>query len=46
VANLYFMLTALLCIWAFVMGFVAYVYFREKIEERSEKRKNANKNRM
>ncbi len=45
-ANLYFMLSALLTVWAFVMGFVAYIYFREKFEEYRKKKTNRNKNSM
>jgi uncharacterized membrane protein YciS (DUF1049 family) len=36
--GFYFMLIALLTIWAFVMGFVAYIWFREKLEEYRAKR--------
>ncbi len=42
-ANLYFMASALLTVWAIVMGYVAYLYVREKIEEW---RTNRNKNKM
>ena len=42
-ANLYFMASALLTVWATVMGYVAYLYIREKIEEW---RTNRNKNKM
>lgn len=42
-ANLYFILSALLAMWAFVMGFVAYIYVREKIEERKKRRQERNK---
>lgn len=45
-ANLYFMLSALITVWAFVMGFVAYLYIREKIEERRAKRNKHNKKGM
>lgn len=45
-ANMYFMLIALLSVWAFVMGFLAYIYFREKFEERRAKRKKRNNNSM
>jgi hypothetical protein len=38
VMGFYFMLIALLTIWAFVMGFVAYIWFREKLEEYRAKR--------
>jgi hypothetical protein len=42
-ANLYFMLSALITVWAFVMGFVAYIFFREKLEEHRRKKTNRNK---
>lgn len=32
-AGFYVIISALLATWAFVMGFVGYIYLREKIEE-------------
>lgn len=43
IANFYVMLLGLLTVWAFVMGFVAYIFFREKFEAHRRK-KNKRKN--